>query len=257
MPTLRAMNFEAIEPGAAGMPLYRAVKRALVQAIERGQVAPGQALPAETLLAGAMRVSVGTLRHAVDELVHESVLVRRQGRGTFVATHTRDRFLFQFFHIERFDGLLEVPTVELLSFNRVRLDDEDASQALGLGLGEPVLCIENRLSLQGRPVLHDALTLPQSVFRGLTEKRFRERASTIYHLYQSEFGVSVVRTQERVRAVACERAVARHLGLSAGSPMLQLRRRAIALNGRVVEWRVSTVHTAHHEYLNTLSRSES
>jgi GntR family transcriptional regulator len=250
------MEFEAIEPGAAGMPLYRAAKRALVQAIERGQVAPGQALPAETLLAQALRVSVGTLRHAVDELVQESVLVRRQGRGTFVAMHTRDRFLFQFFHIERFDGLLEVPAVELLSFGRARLDDEDAAQALGLPLGEPVLRIENRLSLQGRPVLHDALTLPHGVFKGLTEKRFRERASTIYHLYQSEFGVSVVRTQERVRAVACERSVARHLGLAVGTPMLQLRRSAIALNGRVVEWRVSTVHTGQHEYVNTLSRGE-
>ncbi|MEI2621053.1 MAG: hypothetical protein V9G09_09940 [Candidatus Nanopelagicales bacterium] len=45
-------------------------------------------------------MSIGTLRRAVDELVHEHALVRRQGKGTFVAQHGNDRFLFQFFHIE-------------------------------------------------------------------------------------------------------------------------------------------------------------
>ena len=242
-----------IAPDAAGMPLYRAVKRALLKRIESGAVAPGDALPSETALAAEFGVSVGTLRRAVDDLVAEHILVRRQGRGTFVATHTSDRFLFQFFHVERSDGLREAPAVELVAFERTRLDD-DAAAALNLKPGEPALQIENRLRLQGRPVVHDRLVIPAALFRGLTEKRWRERPSTIYHLYQSEYGITVVRAHERLRAVGADRAAARVLGVPLGQPVLQVRRVAIALGGQPVEWRVSTVVTGQHDYVNLLSR---
>ena len=242
-----------IAPDTAGMPLYRVVKRELLRSIEAGSVAPGAALASETQLSESFGVSVGTVRRAVDDLVAEHILVRRQGRGTFVATHTSDRFLFQFFHVERSDGLREAPVVELVSFERIRLDDESAS-ALDLKAGEPALQIENRLRLQGRAVVHDRLVIPAALFRGLTEKRWRERPSTIYHLYQTEFGISVVRAHERLRAVGADRAAARVLGVPAGQPVLQVRRVALALNGQPVEWRVSSVITNQHDYVNLLSR---
>ena len=91
-------------------------------------------------------------------------------------------------------------------------------------------------------------------FRGLTKKRWRERPSTIYHLYQSEYGMTVVRAHERLRAVGADRASARVLGVSVGQPVLQVRRVAIALGGKPVQWRVSTALTAQHEYVNTLLR---
>jgi GntR family transcriptional regulator len=250
--TTRAV-MATIAPEAAGMPLYRAVKRALLQSIEQGSVAPGDALPSETELATQFGVSVGTLRRAVDDLVADHILVRRQGLGTFVATHTSDRFLFQFFHVERSDGLRQAPEVELVSFERTRLDDE-AANALNRKPGEAALQIENRLRLQGRPVVHDRLVIPAALFRGLTEKRWRERPSSIYHLYQSEFAITVVRAHERLRAVGADRAAARVLGVPLGQPVLQVRRVALDLGGHAVEWRVSTVVTGQHDYVNLLSR---
>ena len=243
----------AIAPEAAGMPLFRAVKRALLQAIEQGTVTAGDALPSETVLARGFGVSVGTLRRAVDDLVADHILVRRQGRGTFVATHTSDRFLFQFFHIERADGLRDAPEVELLSFERTRLDDE-AAAALGLKPGEPALQVENRLRLQGRPVVHDRLLIPAALFRGLTEKRWRERSNTINHLNHPECATTVVRAHEGRRGGGADRNTARVLGVPLGQPMLQVRRVAIALGGLAVEWRVSTVATTQHEYVNLLTR---
>ena len=235
------------------MPLFRAVRRSLLRAIESRAVPPGQALPSEGELSASFGVSVGTVRRAVDDLVAEHILVRRQGRGTFVATHSSDRFLFQFFHVERCDGLRESPQVELVSFERTRLDDE-AAAALTLKPGEPALQVENRLRLQGRPVVHDKLVIPAALFRGLTEKRWRERPGTIYQLDQSEFGITVARAHERLRAVGADRAAARVLGVPLGQPVLQVRRVALALNGKPVEWRVSTVMTAQHDYVNLLSR---
>jgi GntR family transcriptional regulator len=235
------------------MPLYRAAKRALLQAIENGACAPGHTLPSETQLAAAFGVSIGTVRKAVDELVAEHVLVRRQGRGTFVATHGTDRFLFQFFHVERADGLREAPALELLSFDRLRADEE-AAAALGVQEGDPLIRIENRLLLQGSAVIHDCLVLPSALFKGLTEKRFRERPGTIYQLYQSDFGITVLRAIERARASLADRAHSRILGVPVGAPLMQVHRTALTFGDRPVEYRISTINTARHDYVNLLSR---
>ena len=251
--TLSAPLFEAIAPEAAGMPLYRVVKRSLLNAIEAGSCPPGETLPSETEIAGAMGVSIGTLRRAVDELAAEHILVRRQGRGTFVATHNTDRFLFQFFHVERADGLREAPRVDLVSFERLRADDEPA-EALQLRIGDPVIQIENRLRLQGSAVIYDRLTLPSTLFKGLTEKRFRERPGTIYQLYQSDFGISVLRAKERARAASADRNAVRVLGLPFGQPVMQVHRTALTFGDRPVEHRISIINTAHHDYVNLLSR---
>lgn len=238
-----------------GLPRYRAVTRALLDAIERGVHRPGDALPNEATLAAGFGVSVGTLRRAVDDLVAEHILIRRQGRGTFVATHTRDRLLFQFFHVERIDGLREAPTVELVSFERARLDDETAA-ALDQRPGAAAIQVDNRLMLQGRPVVHDRLWIPAALVRGLTERRWRERPGTIYQLYQSEFGITVIRARERLRAAAADRVAARILGVPVGESLLQVRRIAIGLGERPIEYRISTVHTRQHEYVATRSRPE-
>lgn len=242
-----------IAQDAGGAPLYRIVKRSLLKDIESGRYPAGGALPSESELAAAFGVSVGTLRHAVDELVAEHILVRRQGRGTFTAVHNAQRFLFQFFHVERNDGLREAPQVELVAFERIRMD-EDCAQAMGLRVGEPAIQVDNRLLLQGRAVVHDRITVPALLFKGLTEKRFRERPSTIYHLYQTEFGITVTRAHERARAVAADRTAARVLGLPLGTPVMQVRRTALTFGDKPVEYRVSTVDTARHEYVHLLSR---
>jgi GntR family transcriptional regulator len=248
-------------PASGTGPLYRQVKRELQRQIECGNYTPGDTLPSESVIAGAMGVSIGTLRRAVDELVHENVLVRRQGRGTFVALHGSDSFLFQFFHVEprgepSQEGTpheREFPQVECLGFVRARADETEAA-VLRVKPGEPVIRIANRLSLAGRPVVHDRLSIAAGLFRGLTEMRFRERPSTIYRLYQSDFGISVLRARERARAVAASAEVARTLGVGTGTPVLEVRRVALSFADRPVEYRVSTINTASHDYVSTLSK---
>jgi len=239
--------------GAGALPLYRQAKRALLQAIESGACAPGSVLPSETRLSHALGVSIGTVRRAVDELVADHILVRHQGRGTFVATHDAERFLFQFFHVERGDGLREAPQVDLLSFERQRAD-ADSAEALRLREGDPVWVIENRLRLQGRAVVYDRIVLPVLLFKGLSEKRLRDRPGTIYQLYQSEFGITVVRAAERARAVAADRTAARVLGVAPQAPVMQVRRSALTFGDKPVEYRVSVIDTARHDYVHLLSR---
>lgn len=240
--------------------MYRQVKRALIKLIENRRYAPADCLPNETVIADTLNVSIGTLRKAVDELVHENVLIRRQGKGTFVVMHNNDRFLFQFFHVERRAMDLtqerEYPVVECVSFERVRADEEEAA-ALGIRIGEPVFRIGNRLSLSRKPVVFDRLCISALTFKGLTEKQFVERQSTVYHLYQHDYGISVLRAQERARAVGASHQVSRVLGLQPGMPVMEVHRVALTFGEKPVEYRISTINTAQHDYVSLLSKEAS
>ncbi|MEY4712404.1 MAG: hypothetical protein RIS88_1854 [Pseudomonadota bacterium] len=234
--------------------LYLQVKRRLMTLIEQGTWSPGRPIPSERQLAGELDVSIGTLRRAVDELVQEQVLVRRQGKGTFVTLHSRDRYLFQFFRVEpRALGLPasaqhEYPLVECLSFERDRAD-EAAAAVLRMREGQPVFVITNRLSLGRRPIVLDRITVSAAQFKGLTEKRFTERSGTIYNLYQTDFGITVLRTDERARAVLASREAVRCLGVPAGAPLIEVHRIALTFGERPVEYRVSTIQTERHDYV--------
>lgn len=235
-------------------PLYKDVKRQLMEALTRGEWKAGEAIPSERRLAERFGISIGTVRKAIDELVAEYILIRQQGRGTFVASHNRDRLLFYFFHIVPEQGPKEYPEVELLAFARARAD-RAAAERLLIEPGDPVLRLRNALRLRGVVMMIDDITLAAALFPGLTEKRFRERPSTIYNLYQEAYGVSVVRISERLRAVAADAEVAALLAVPAGSPLLQIRRVAMSYNDAPVELRVSRVNTQHHEYFSDIGRS--
>ncbi len=250
-----------VDGGSGAVPLYRQVKSALLRLLESGQLGPGEMLPNEAQIAKALQVSIGTLRKAVDELVHEHILVRRQGKGTFVAMHNNDRFMFQFFHVQPrpdvFDPRVvperDFPVVDNISFTTGRATDSEAF-ALRLRVGDAVWRVENALSLGGKCIMHDRIVISAALFKGLTEKRFQERPSTIYNLYQTDHGISVIRTQERARASAASPEVSRVLGIRAGMPVLEVHRVAITFGERPVELRISTINTQSHDYVSLLSK---
>jgi GntR family transcriptional regulator len=236
-----------IAGSALAAPLYKELERRMRDALVAGEWRPGQAIPAERRLAERFGVSIGTVRKAIDELVDANILIRRQGRGTFVATHTRDRLLFYFFHVAPMHGAKQYPDVRLLSFARGRAERHEG-EALGIAAGEPLIRVRNLLSLSGQPIIVDDLALPAARFPGLTERQFVQRPSTIYNLYQDSFGISVVRTRERLRAVLADAEAAELLGVACGAPLLSIRRVALSYNDDPVELRVSRVNTAAHEY---------
>lgn len=252
-PVVTAPVFEPIAPESAGMPLYRVVKRSLLNAIESGTCAPGETLPSETEIAGAMGVSIGTLRRAVDDLVADGLLLRRQGRGTFVNRHGRDRQLFYFFHIAPQDAPKEYPEVELVAFSRDRAKTEEARQ-LGLEERAPVIRMRNALKIRGRVAIVDEICIPAHRFKGLTEAIVRNRSATVYDLYQERYGHSVARASERLRASAAPKEIAQLFQIAVGTPVLTIRRLALGLHGDPIEWRVSHVQTRDFEYLNELVR---
>jgi len=240
---------------SAAHPQYRRVQIALTRKLAAGDWKPGEAIPSESQLARQFRVSIGTVRKAVDALVAGNILVRQQGRGTFVAAHTEDRTLFYFFHIARKDGVKELPVHELLSFRKSRLEATEAQQ-LGVGRGTPALRMQNVLKLSGRSVLFDDIVMPAALFPGLNEAAYCARESTIYGLYQARYGINVIRISERLSSAIPPAAVVAALGISETTPALVIKRVAYTYNERPVEYRVSWVDTREHEYLSDLWKGD-
>ena len=249
------MQSRAPLDASTGRPLYEQLRGPLLEGISQGRWKAGEAIPTEAALAAEFAVSIGTVRKAVDALVAGGVLVRMQGKGTFVASHNARRMMFHFFHIVPRARDKTYPEVRTLEFRRDRAD-APAARALAIPRDERVIRIRNLLTLSGTPVILDEITLPAALFPGLSEKIFTSRDNTIYHLYQSRYGINVLRTDERLRAVSATVAQAGVLGVAPGSPLLEIRRVATSFRDRPVEWRISAVNTAAHDYHNPFGKGE-
>jgi GntR family transcriptional regulator len=229
-------------------PLYRQARDLLVKRIVDGEWQPGAALPNEFELAADLGVSQGTIRKALDELEAERFVVRRQGKGTFVARHDEARILFQFFKLIPDSGKSEFPESQILG---VGADTADAKTAAALNLrsGARVVRIERLRSLGGEICIFERIALPRSLFPGIEK---RELPNNLYELYRSDFGVTMVRASEKLKAVAAGKREARYLGLAPGAPLLSIDRRAIAADGRPAEWRLSLCRTDRSHYWSDL-----
>jgi GntR family transcriptional regulator len=236
-------------------PLYKEVKIRLTRGLAAGEWKPGEAIPSEARLGERFNVSIGTIRKAIDELVAERILVRQQGRGTFVATHTEDRTLFYFFHIVGKDGSRELPVIELLSFKTGPATTVEEKR-LGLARGAAVFRIQNVLRLGGKPVVFDEISVPAALFADLDEEVFRGREGTIYGLYQARYGISVLRISERLAARHPPARAASVLDITTDTPTLAIKRVAYTYDDSPVEYRVSWVNSEKHEYSSDLRKDE-
>lgn len=236
-------------------PLYKEVKIRITRSLAAGEWKPGDAIPSELRLAERFNVSIGTIRKAIDELAAEKILLRQQGRGTFVATHSEHRTLFYFFHIVGKDGSKELPVTEMLSFRNGKADSGDEAR-LKIPRGARVLRIHNVLKLSGKPVIFDDIVVPAALFPDLDEDTFVGREGTIYGLYQARYGINVIRISERLCAANAPARIAALLGVKHGTPALVISRVAYTYNDTPVEYRVSWVNTEHHEYLSDLWKNE-
>ncbi len=265
---VRAMNQmppatpEAPTSGAAGgastpafSPLYQQIKGLILQSLQAGEWKPGESIPSEMDLAARFRVSQGTVRKAIDELAAENLLIRRQGKGTFVATHAEQHVQYRFLRLMPDGGDLqrEGPAERnIIDCKRLRATAEIA-RALALRTGDSVLQARRVLAFAGRPTILEDLWLPGTPFKGLTAERLRDYHGPMYALFETEFGVRMVRAEEKIRAVLPDAAQAALLGISKTTPLLSVERIAYTYNDVPMELRRGLYLTDTHHYRNMLS----
>ena len=228
--------------------MYRQVKEALVARIADGRWAPGAMVPSEGQVALDLGVSQGTVRKAMDEMTAESLLIRRQGRGTFVAMLDDARILFQFFRIASDDGVRVFPDSRVLGVVRAR--DPEAAKRLGVRAGSEVVGIERVRYLGDVACIHERIALPASLFDGI--ERRASLPNNLYALFASDYGVTVAGARERIKAAAAGPRQSELLGAAPGEPLISVDRVATDLEGATVEWRRSWCRTVGHHYLNDL-----
>lgn len=233
-------------------PLYRQIKSLIVQALESGEWRPGEAIPSEQELAARFGVSQGTVRKAVDELAAENVLVRKQGKGTFVVSHHDPRQFFRFLRLVPDDGSLTQPQSVPLDCWRAKAGQE-AARVLQIPVGDPIIILRRVLKFSGKPVVLDEIYLPGEVFEGLTLDTLKESKGSLYSFFETRFGVRMLRAEEHIRAVAADRMAAETLGVKEGTPLLSVERVTYTYNDRPVEWRRGRYLTTQYHYHNELT----
>lgn len=244
------MPTHAIAPSF--QPLYLQIKALLQKSLEVREWGPGKAIPSEIELAGRFGVSQGTVRKAIDALAADNLVVRRQGKGTFVATHTEERVsMFRFLRIRRNDGRSEYPATRLIDLRRGKAGVESA-RLLELKPGDAVLILRRVLEWGGAPVVLDEMTLPAALFRGLTRTKYEAYRGSMYGFFETQFGVRMLKAQERLSAIAADAASATILGVLPGAPLLAVDRVTLTYGNRPVEVRRGLCNTRSHHYVNEL-----
>lgn len=238
------------------LPLYEQIKQLITRGLAEGEWQPGAAIPSEMELARRFQVSQGTVRKAIDELVLENMLVRRQGKGTYVATLTDAGTNYRFLNLLTLDGEKEYPNSEFIGFERGKADATVAKR-LGIRAGSALVNLRRVLRFSGEPVIYDDIRLPAALLKGISiamiEDHVNAHKGTLYSLYETRYQIRITSAQERIRAVAADDATASLLGIAPGTPLLSIERVAFSYGKQPVEWRKSYINTEKHYYFDELN----
>jgi len=240
---------------ASFSPLYQQIKSLVLQSLQAGEWKPGDPIPSEFELAARYKVSQGTVRKAIDELAKEHLLVRRQGKGTFVATHAEQQVQFRFLKLkpDNPNSDSQGPAERhIIDCKKLRAP-QPVAEVLGLRTGEQVFQVRRVLSFDGVPTIFEDIWLPGAAFKGLTAERLSADTRPMYAMFESDFGIRMVRAQERLRAVLPSAKVCECLRVSSDTPLLKVERMAFTYHDTPMEWRIGVYRTDNRHYLNELN----
>jgi len=251
----------ALNGGAAGVgapafsPLYLQIKGLILHSLQHGEWKPGEAIPSEIELAARFRVSQGTVRKAIDELAADNLVTRRQGKGTFVATHAERQVQYRFLKLQPDSGSAreEGPAQRTILECRRQRASADIARALQLRSGDAVLQVRRVLAFASVPTILEDIWLPGQTFRGLSAEQLAGYQGPTYAMFELDFGVRMVRAEEKIRAVLPDEAQAQLLAIPGATPLLSVERLAYTYNDVPMELRRGLYRTDTHHYRNELS----
>lgn len=236
----------------AFQPLYRQIKSLITQSLMAGEWGPGEPIPSEIELAGRFSVSQGTVRKAINELADQNLLIRHQGKGTFVASHAEERRKYYFTRITPDSGEDVHPTPELLECRRGKADAVTA-RLLDLAPGASIFVVRRRFRIADQLVEFEEVRVPASLFRGLSSGIIERHECKLYSMYESQFGVRIIEVRERIKAVLPVDEESWLLQVLPTTPLLRVDRVAFTFGDKPVEIRASLFNTTHHHYQNRIT----
>ena len=239
-------------PVASFSPLYEQIKVMILASLQAAEWLPGAVIPSEMELAARYAVSQGTVRKAIDELAAQNLLVRRQGKGTFVATHQEDDWQYRFLRLAPDSGEKFLLTSQFLVCAKTKANSHIAN-LLKLKAGDTVIHIDRVQSFAGKPIVFEEIWLPAARFKGLDLDALNNWHGPVYALYESEYATHMVRAEEKIKAIAANETLAGHLQLPLGAPLLSVERVAFTYGNKPVEIRHAIYDTSEQHYENKLN----
>lgn len=228
------------------LPLYQRLSDAFTARIARGEWRPGAAIPPEADLASEYGVALGTVRKAIEGLVQQGLIDRRQGRGTFVRRADFSNALFRFFRHTK--GGEPVQPAGRLIARRVGAVGKRAGKVFGLDATAHVLWLTRLRLVDDQPLVVDEIALPLPRFRVLVDLAAERFSELLYPLYESEARQVVARAHEHISFTRAEVSTAKRLGIAAGDPVVSIERHAFGYDGAALEWRLSFGSAARFSY---------
>lgn len=220
------------------LPLYERLKAAIRARLRDGTWPSGTSIPAEGQLAQDTGLAVGTVRRALQDLVEEGLLERRQGRGTFVRRPDFGSSLFRFFRFQSVDRTELVPESRILDRELVDAPGMVADR-LRLAEGAKTIQIKRLRLAQGEPLLLEEIYLPHPEFAPVLEADLEQLGPLLYPMYERLCGKVVGSAEEELVIGVADEAQAAMLDIAPGSPVAVVERLARGRDGGPLEWRRS------------------
>ncbi len=236
----------------APVPLYYQLKEIIRDKILSGEWVEGMRLPSERELCEQYGVSRMTVRQSITDLVHEGLLYREQGKGTFVR---RARIYQQLDRLTSFTEDMhnrgQVPNTKVLAAGMYNADSMVAER-LQISPGQEVFRLYRLRISNGEPL---ALELTHIHFPGC-ERLVAEdlEHNSLYVLLETKYGVSLVEALQEVEAGLAGKEEANLLRISPGSSVLLTRRTTYTNHGHPVEYAVSTYRGDRYTFSTRLVR---
>jgi GntR family transcriptional regulator len=226
---------DAADRFAVPKPLYSQVRDMLAGQIAAGQWSPGSTLPNETALSQTFGVSIGTIRRAVEGLEDMGIVVRRQGRGTFIAGLGQPSMADKLRRLRGPDGKIISPVFKVLGMS-VRLPTQDDLRLFKRPLGSEVIALRRAILVGSRTV-----GVETSVLTDINAAAISTNGQQIRDVYAilAESGQMVIRAEEAICARAASPEEGEALSVARGTVVLEVERRAFAFGDRLVEVRRS------------------
>ena len=203
-----------------GIPLYHQLMEIFSERLASGEWAPGMLIPTELELCAQYGVSRGPVRQALERLVQEGRLSRKQGKGTTVLPPKIESNLgglYSFTHLIEQKGLRH--TAQTLAFTTTTAAGSVARR-LALTPGAPVFEIRRLRLADGEPLILETIHLPAAVCPGLTTADLA--AASLYTLLTQRYGLTLARAKQYFEPALADEYEAAHLQLKPGAPVLLL-----------------------------------
>ncbi|UOQ91945.1 GntR family transcriptional regulator [Halobacillus shinanisalinarum] len=216
------------------IPLYHQLKDIIKEKIESGEWAPGEKIPSENEMRNDFEISRNTAKKAIEDLVQEGLLDRKQGRGTFVSKPKLEQSLTGFYTFSKVMAAKGMNPTDVIIDIEIKRVKSSIAKTLQINIKEDVVALRRLRKANNEPIILETSYIPTSLIPGLSREDLEQYS--LYDFMEKKYGVTVSKAREVFEPVLIRDYESKYLEVNEGYPALLLDRIAFNKAGRPVEF---------------------